>query len=104
VARPDGPGLPPLHYFGRTNAAPPVWLESRAPLELARLHRDPLFAGADLPRGDGSPVLLVPGFMGGDGSLVTLRDWLLRLGYEAEPSGITFNFRYSEAEIGRAHV
>jgi pimeloyl-ACP methyl ester carboxylesterase len=76
-----------------------VWLESRAPIELARLLRNPLYAGADQPRGDGHPVLLVPGFMGGDRSLHTLRDWLVRIGYDVEMSGLTFNIRYSEAVL-----
>lgn len=89
-------GLPPLHYLGRTTGPPPVWLESRAPLEHRRLRRDPVFAGHGLPRGGGRPVLLVPGFMGGDDSLATLRDWLLRLGYHVEGSGLTFNIGYSE--------
>jgi pimeloyl-ACP methyl ester carboxylesterase len=80
------------------SAPPPVWLESRAPLEHARLRRDPLFTDT-VVRGDGRPVLLVPGFMGGDQSLATLRDWLLRLGYAAEVSGLTFNIRYSEAVL-----
>jgi triacylglycerol lipase len=100
----DRRGLPPLRYFGRITTPPPVWLESRAPLELVRLLRDPLFAAGDLlrgdlPRGDGRPVLLIPGFMGGDRSLDTLRDWLARLGYEVESSGLTFNIRYSEAVL-----
>jgi pimeloyl-ACP methyl ester carboxylesterase len=99
VARTDDGGLPPLRHLGRTNAPPPVWLETRAPLEQARLRRDPLFAGDAVPRGDGRPVLLVPGFMGGDRSLVTLREWLVRLGYQVEQSGLTFNIRYSEAVL-----
>lgn len=93
---PDTRGLPPLHYLGRTSAPPPVWLETRAPLEHARLRRHPLFAGDALSRGEGRPVLLVPGFMGGDGTLLTLRGWLARLGYDVEPSGIAFNIHYSE--------
>lgn len=94
-----GRGVPPLIYLGRLNGPPPVWLESRAPLEERRLRRHPLFAGDGLVRGDGRPVLLVPGFMGGDSSLGTLRDWLLRLGYRAEPSGLVFNIRYSEVVL-----
>jgi pimeloyl-ACP methyl ester carboxylesterase len=99
VARIDDDGLPPLHHLGRTSGPPPVWLETRAPLEHARLRRDPLFTGHGLPRGRGRPVLLVPGFMGGDRSLVTLRGWLLRLGYDVEQSGLAFNIRYSEAVL-----
>jgi triacylglycerol lipase len=85
--------------MGRLNGPPPVWLESRAPLEERRLRRDPVFAGEGLARGDGLPVLLVPGFMGGDASMDTLRGWLLRLGYRAEASGLVFNIRYSEAVL-----
>jgi triacylglycerol lipase len=96
---PDAGGLPPLRYLGRTTAPPPVWLESRAPLEHARLRRDPLFTGDAAPRGGGRPVLLVPGFMGGDASLFTLRGWLARLGYDVQPSGLKFNIRYSEAVL-----
>lgn len=96
----DRRGLPPLHYFGRTTDPPPVWLETRARLEHARLLRDPLYAGdGALPRGGGRPILLVPGFMGGDRAMDTMRDWLLRLGYAVEPSGLTFNIRYSEAVL-----
>lgn len=91
--------MPPLHYLGRTNGSPPVWLESRAPLEQRRLLRDPIFTGLGVPRGAGRPVLLVPGFLGGDGSMATLRDWLERLEYRVEGSGLTFNIRYSEAVL-----
>ena len=92
-------GTPPLGYLGRVSGQPPVWLESRAPLENFRLRRDPVFAGDGLPRGDGRPVLLVPGFMTGDRSLGTMREWLLRLDHQAELPGFTLNIRYSEAEL-----
>jgi len=92
-------GLPPLRHLGRTSGAPPVWLEHRAPLEHARLLRAPLFTGEGLPRGGGRPVMLVPGFMAGDRSLLTLRGWLERLGYRVGRSGIGFNVRYSEAVV-----
>jgi len=92
-------GLPPLLYLGRTNGSPPVWLESRAPLEQRRLLRHPIYTGQGLPRGGGQPVLLVPGFLGGDGSMATLRDWLVRLGYRVEGSGLSCNIRYSEAVL-----
>lgn len=99
MARDEPRGLPPLTYLGHTSAPPPVWLETRAPLEHSRLLRHPLFTGDAVPRGQGRPVLLVPGFMGGDRSLLTLREWLLRLGYDVEESGLAFNIRYSEAVL-----
>jgi pimeloyl-ACP methyl ester carboxylesterase len=85
--------------MGRTNEPPPVWLETRAPLEHSRLLRDPLYGGDEVPRGGGRPVLLVPGFMGGDRSLLTLREWLRRLDYDVEESGLMFNIWYSEAVL-----
>ena len=36
-----------------------------------------------MPRSDGQPVLLIPGFMAGDGSLALMTQWLRRLGYRA---------------------
>jgi pimeloyl-ACP methyl ester carboxylesterase len=41
-------------------------------------------------------VLLIPGFMAGDGSMLVLRNWLLRAGYYVELTGLVFNIRYSE--------
>jgi hypothetical protein len=37
--------------------------------ELARLLVDPVYRGVDVARGDGGPVMLIPGFLAGDGSL-----------------------------------
>jgi len=99
VARFGEHGLPPLHYVGRLDNPPPIWLEARAPLEHARLRRHPLLMGDGLPLGDERPVVLVPGFMGGDRTLFTLRDWLRRLGYQVEQPGIALNVRTSEAEL-----
>ena len=59
----------------------PIWREGRAPLEHAALRRDPVLRGEGVPRGDGGPVLLVPGFLAGDPSLGTMAGWLKRLGY-----------------------
>jgi triacylglycerol lipase len=89
-------GLPPLRYTGRWTRQPPVWLEGRSAIEYLRLVRHPLFRGAGVPDGEGRPVLLVPGFMAGDSSLATLRDWLLRTGYRVELTGLILNIRYSE--------
>jgi pimeloyl-ACP methyl ester carboxylesterase len=59
----------------------PIWLEGRVAFEHASLLRDPVLRGSDVPRGDGAPVLLVPGFLAGDPSLWTMAAWLKRLGY-----------------------
>src|SRR5512146_390092 len=52
---------------------------------------DPVFYGSEVTRGDGSPVLLIPGFFAGDWSLSTLARWLSRVGYRPYLSGIDWN-------------
>lgn len=64
--------------------------------ELSALLRDPVFRGRGLPRGDGRPVLLVPGFLSGDWSLRIMQGWLGRIGYRPFMSGILFNVQHSE--------
>jgi pimeloyl-ACP methyl ester carboxylesterase len=59
----------------------PIWHETLIGLELAKLRRDPVLRGQDVPRGDGAPVLLIPGFLAGDPSLKTMALWLRRIGY-----------------------
>ena len=48
---------------------PPLWREARFGLETAALLRDPILRGDGVPDGRGRPVLLIPGFLAGDGSL-----------------------------------
>lgn len=67
---------------------PSLLLEQRAGIELATLLTTPVYYGVQVPRGDGAPVLVVPGFLGSDDYLVVLRGWLRRMGYVAESSGI----------------
>ena len=58
-----------------TRAEPPAWwgrplAETRWMLELARLLADPVFVSqSGVPRGDGRPVVLLPGFLAGDRTL-----------------------------------
>jgi triacylglycerol lipase len=93
--RSAGRGLPPIRYTGRWRKQPPVWLEGRGALEYISLVRHPIFRGVGVPDGGGHPVLLVPGFMAGDGSMWVLRNWLLRAGYQVAVTGLVFNIRYS---------
>lgn len=51
----------------------------------------PVYAGAGVPRGDGRPVLVIPGYLSGDAYLQALRDWLQRVGYRPVVSGLTSN-------------
>ncbi|HEY1454960.1 MAG TPA: alpha/beta fold hydrolase [Candidatus Dormibacteraeota bacterium] len=64
--------------------------------EFSALLRDPVFRGRGIPRGDGRPVLLLPGFLSGDWSMRPLHHWLDRLGYRSYLSGILLNVQYSE--------
>lgn len=59
--------------------------------QFASLARDPVGYGVGVPRGDGRPVLLIPGFTAGDWSLGTLARWLGRVGYKPYLSGIDLN-------------
>ncbi len=43
------------------------------------------------PEGDGRPVMLVPGFLAGDGSLTRMALWLRTGGFELARSGIAWN-------------
>jgi pimeloyl-ACP methyl ester carboxylesterase len=59
--------------------------------ELLRLLVDPVFRGRGVARGDGGPVLLIPGFLAGDVSLSVMAEWLGRMGHHAYGSGIRLN-------------
>jgi pimeloyl-ACP methyl ester carboxylesterase len=59
--------------------------------QLAALLRDPVYQGKGISRGQGQPVLLIPGFMTGDWTLVVMAGWLNRIGYRTYFSGIDWN-------------
>lgn len=89
----------PHGVLGRLAPLPPMWLEGRLVPEYVNLIRDPVYYGRGVPLGDGRPVLLIPGFLAGDQSLLTMSAWLRRLDYLPALSGIRFNVRYSEATL-----
>jgi triacylglycerol lipase len=70
---------------------PPLWREARIGLEAAALVRDPIFRGDGMVDGRGRPVLLIPGFLAGDGSLALMAGWLKRNGYRPSRAGIVAN-------------
>jgi triacylglycerol lipase len=69
----------------------PVWQEWIAGVELAFLQISPIYWGYGIPHGDGSAVVLVPGFLGTDLYLAQFAIWLRRIGYKAFYSGIPLN-------------
>jgi pimeloyl-ACP methyl ester carboxylesterase len=80
---------------------PPLWREGRAGLELAGLMTSSIWRGVGVPPGDGRPVLLIPGFLAGDGSLSTLTHWLRANGYSTRRAGMRANIDCSGVAIRR---
>jgi len=89
---------PSLSSFG---ARPPLWREARIGLEAAALVRDPVFRGDGMVDGRGRPVLLIPGFLAGDGSLSMMAGWLKRAGYRPSRAGIVSNVNCSAVLLPR---
>ncbi|MEA2450068.1 MAG: triacylglycerol lipase [Thermoleophilaceae bacterium] len=73
--------------------------EMRWQLELARLLVDPVYRGSGVPRGDGAPLILIPGFLAGDSSLAVMREWLARIGYRPKAAGILANVDCSDRAV-----
>jgi pimeloyl-ACP methyl ester carboxylesterase len=68
-----------------------MWRECFAAIEAALLHIAPVYWGLGQPHGDGSGVVLIPGFLGTDAVLVELYAWLYRMDYKPYFSGIRIN-------------
>ena len=77
--------------FGLRSPAPATGiLEARAPFEFSSLV--PAMPGLlSLPRGDGRPVMTLPGFGADDTSTWPLRQFLASLGYRPMPWGLGIN-------------
>ncbi len=68
-----------------------LWSEALFGAEFLLLHVSPVYYGFGVPRGDGSGVLVIPGFLGSDLYLMPLYAWLGRIGYRPYFSGIGIN-------------
>ncbi len=68
-----------------------LWTEALFAAELVLLHASPVYYGLGVPRGDGSAVVIIPGFLGTDSYLMELHAWLARMGYQPYYSGIGIN-------------
>ena len=64
--------------------------------EAAQLLRSPVWRGAGVAPGEGRPVLLIPGFLAGDGTLATMARWLRANGYWTRRAGIRANVGCSQ--------
>jgi len=69
----------------------PIWREALFGAELLLLHASPVYYGLGVPRGDGSAVIVIPGFLGTDFYVSHLHSWLERIGYRPYLSNIGFN-------------
>lgn len=69
----------------------PIWFESLVGVDWTLLHLSPVYYGFGVPKGDGSAVIVVPGFLGSDMYLYELYLWLARIGYKAYLSNIGWN-------------
>lgn len=69
----------------------PLWHESLSAVEYVCLKTSKVYYGYGVPRGQGEPVVIVPGFMGSDLYLLELYLWLRRIGYQPYFSRIGHN-------------
>lgn len=73
------------------NAALPLWREAFLGIDWLALRVSPVLRGIGIPRGDGSAVVVIPGFLGSDQYLGDMNAWLRRIGYKPYLSGIGRN-------------
>jgi len=90
-------------YFHRDErpVAVPIWREVLASLDWMLLWSSPVFYGCGVQRGDGSAVVVVPGFLGTDSYLLAMYYWLQRIGYRPYLSRIGRNADCLNILMGR---
>ena len=69
----------------------PLWREAFMGADWISLRVSPVYYGFGVPLGDGSPVIVIPGFLGSDNYLIELYNWLRRIGYRPYYSRIGLN-------------
>lgn len=79
----------------------PIWREAFAGVDWLRLRASPVYRGVGVPAGDGSAVVVVPGFLGSDTYLRGLQGWLGRVGYRGYLSGIGRNAECPDVLVER---
>jgi pimeloyl-ACP methyl ester carboxylesterase len=88
-------------------AKPPLVLTMLEPLRFG-LEACALFAAAGLlaaaPRGDGHPVMVLPGFATSDLMTALLRSFLIQLGYRVHPWELGWNFDQHSAGANGEHI
>lgn len=106
--RPISPDIGEIREFEPLHL--PIWREVFVGMEWLHLLASGILCGRDVPRGDGSPVVLVPGFLASDVYLGTFASWFKRIGYRPYMSEIGRNadcpnllIRYLLTTVERAH-
>lgn len=69
----------------------PIFREALWGIDWLSLRASAIYYGFGAKRGDGSAVVLIPGFMGTDYYMTELYFWLWRIGYKPFMSGIGWN-------------
>jgi len=70
-------------------------------VKLFNLLNDPVYYGLGIARGHSEPILLVPGFLEADCSMIPMGVWLARIGYRPHLSGIGLNIGCPRGEMER---
>ena len=89
VASPRGPRRGRRPHEGRRQ--PFIWREALLGLDWLSLRLSPVYLGIGVPRGDGSPVVLVPGLFSVGAHLLEMYLWLRRIGYSPFLSSVGIN-------------
>ena len=69
----------------------PIWREGLFGFDWLALRASPVYYGCGVESGRGAPVVVVPGFLASDVSLVEMYAWLARVGYRPYFSNIGRN-------------
>lgn len=89
--------LPPLPSRLVGAVGRPLWNEGKAPLERNRLRSNPV----PLADGTGRRVVLVTGYLAGEGTVDILLNWLRDAGYAAEVAPMRRNMASSSQAVDR---
>ncbi|HEX2911099.1 MAG TPA: alpha/beta fold hydrolase [Chloroflexia bacterium] len=82
----------------------PIYRELLSGGDWLALRYSPVYYGWGIPRGNGSAVVLVPGFMATDTYLIEMKCWLTRIGYRAYLSNIGRNANCLDTLVDRLQV
>ena len=90
--------------FTKDDGGPSLWLllsePFRAAIDLSKFFSTKKILLNDVPRGDGHPVIVVPGFLTSDKSTHLLRKFIGECGYIAEPWGFGRNLgQYEDPQV-----